>query len=595
MAHKAAYGALFVLLFLSVIFVTVICLLGRDGTTQHESFPFWQRTIVYQVYPRSLCDSAGDGTGDLRGITSQADYLRALGVGTVWLSPVYPSPMADFGYDIADFVGIEPLFGTMADFEELRAALHDRGLKLMMDFVPNHSSDEHEWFVKSKRKEEPYTDYYIWAEPKGFNETGEPIPPNNWLSVFRGSAWTWVEERQQFYYHQFLAKQPDLNYRNERVREEMKNVLRFWLEKGVDGFRVDAITHLFEAEDLSLDEPVASPSGTDDPLDYGYLNHTLTLNQPETFSVVKEWRDVLDLYPDKAMIVEVFGEEIEEVMKYYGNDSVPLADFPFNFLLIEHLRNRSDLTGFALKDTIDMWLDNMPEGKWPNWVLGNHDYGRVGSRFGADAVDALNMLVLLLPGTPVTYNGEEIGMVNTFISWEDTQDPQGCRYGPEHYQEFSRDPERTPMQWDHSPFAGFTQGNSTWLPVNENYKEVNVQAQLQAEESHLKIYKELAALRKEESFTRGHVAYPVVTFEIFSVMRYLEGYESYLLVINTSEGEVEVDLHHHSNVELPPSAVVILRSVTDTSNSTVPGSVVKLSELILVPGEGLLLNLIEEE
>ncbi|XP_042857796.1 maltase A3-like isoform X2 [Penaeus japonicus] len=569
--------------------------MNKKLNVKRRRIPWWQSEIIYQVYPRSFCDSNGDGVGDLKGITSKADYLKDLGVGAVWLSPVYPSPMADFGYDIADFVGIEPLFGTMADFEELRAALHDRGLKLMMDFVPNHSSDEHEWFVKSKRKEEPYTDYYIWADPKGFSATGQPIPPNNWLSVFRGSAWTWVEERQQFYYHQFLAKQPDLNYRNERVREEMKNVLRFWLDKGVDGFRVDAITHLFEVEDLSQDEPFAADSGTDDPLDYGYLNHTLTLNQPETFTVVKEWRDVLDQYPDKAMIIEVFGEEIDEVMKYYGNDTVPLADFPFNFLLIEHLRSRGDLTGFALKDTIDLWMDNMPEGKWPNWVLGNHDNGRVGSRFGADAVDALNMLSLLLPGTPVTYNGEEIGMVNTFISWEDTQDPQGCRYGPEHYQEYSRDPERTPMQWDNSSFAGFTKGNSTWLPVNENYKELNVKAQLQAEETHLKIYKELARLRKEETFVRGHVAYPVVTFEIFSVMRYLEGYESYLLVINTSEQEVEVDLHHNSNMELPPSAVVVLRSITDTANATVPGSVVKLSEMILVPGEGLLLNLIEED
>lgn len=593
MASKRCFGIFFFLLFLIIIGVTIICIIAKDGIKHQETYPFWQRTIVYQVYPRSFCDHDGDGTGDLQGILSKADYLKELGVGTVWLSPIFSSPMADFGYDVSNFTAVEPLFGTMDDFDALRAALHDRGLRLVLDFVPNHSSDEHEWFVKSRRREEPYTDYYIWADPKGFDEAGHPIPPNNWLSVFRGSAWAWAEERQQFYFHQFLAKQPDLNYRNQRVREEMMQVLRFWLDRGADGFRVDAVKFLFEVEDINQNESIAIDPETDDPLDYYHLNHTLTINQPETLEVVREWRDILDQYSDRVMMVEVYDDDIAQVMNYYGNDSVPLADFPFNFLLIDRFHNRSDLSGAAIKDALDLWMDNMPEGKWPNWVLGNHDNGRVGSRFGEDLVDALNMLVLLLPGTPVTYYGEEIGMLNTFISWEDTQDPQACNHGHEGYESYSRDPERTPMQWDNTTLAGFTTGNSTWLPVNDNYKDLNVKAQEHAETSHLKIYEELARLRKEETFTKGRTAYPVISNEVFSLLRYLEGYESYLLVINTSEEELEVDLHHHANMELPLTAEVVLRSVTDTAEATVPGSEIHLSEVKLMAGEGLLLTFTE--
>ncbi|XP_063608438.1 maltase 1-like [Penaeus indicus] len=470
MPNKKCLICFFFLFFLIIIGVTVICLIAKDGIKHEETYPFWQRTIVYQVYPRSFCDHDGDGTGDLQGILSKADYLKELGVGTVWLSPIFSSPMADFGYDVANFTAIEPLFGTMEDFDALRAALHDRGLRLVLDFVPNHSSDEHEWFVKSRRKEEPYTDYYIWADPKGFDEEGQPIPPNNWLSVFRGPAWTWAEERQQFYFHQFLAKQPDLNYRNQRVREEM----------------------MVRGKSISV----------------------------------------------------------------------------FEMMAVEFMS-----TFFA--------------------QLGNHDNGRVGSRFGEDLVDALNMLILLLPGTPVTYYGEEIGMLNTFISWEDTQDPQACNHGLDGYEDYSRDPERTPMQWDNSTLAGFTTGNSTWLPVNDNYKELNVKAQQHAEKSHLKIYEELARLRKEETFTKGLTAYPVISNEVFTLLRYLEGYESYLLVINTSEEELEVDLHQHANMELPPTAEVVLRSVTDTAEETVPGSEIHLSEVKLVAGEGLLLTFTE--
>ncbi|KAG0719013.1 Maltase 1 [Chionoecetes opilio] len=371
---------------------------------------------------------------------------------------------------------------------------------MVMDFVPNHSSDQHEWFKKSETKEGNYTDYYVWADAKGMDKQNSPIPPNNWVSDYGGTAWAWSEQRHQFYYHQFLKEQPDLNYRNDHVKEEMKEVLRLWLEKGVDGFRVNALKYLVEENDLSLDEPMSSNNP-------GELNHTFTTNHPETFQVLEEWHELVNQYHDKLLMVEVYSE-VQDVMKYYGNDSVPLADFPFNVFMLENLTNRSLLSGYSLKDTISLWLNHMPKGKWPNWVLGNHDIGRVASRLGKDLVDALNMVLLLLPGTPITYYGEEIGMENTDISWEDTKDPEGCRWGKEFYKEHSRDPERTPMQWNDGPSAGFTSGNSTWLPINPNYTEINVAAQRNAKQSNLKLYHDLTELRQEETFTKGVLSFP---------------------------------------------------------------------------------------
>ncbi|XP_068234691.1 probable maltase isoform X2 [Palaemon carinicauda] len=563
-----------------------------DKGSKRKRVPWWQREVLYQVYPRSFLDRNGDGIGDLKGITSKVDYFKEIGVGAIWLSPIYTSPMADFGYDIANFTDIDPIFGTMEDFDELLDTYHGKGLKVIMDFVPNHSSDEHEWFKKSVKKEYPFTDYYIWSDPLSFNKS-EPVPPNNWLSVFRGSAWTWSEERKQFYFHQFLDKQPDLNFRNPDVQEEMLGILKFWLDKGVDGFRVDALKHLFEVEDVHQDEPVAKDSGIDDKMDYGYLNHTLTVNQPETFGVLRKWRELIDLYSDKLMMVEVYeGQDLGTLMKYYGNETDPLADFPFNFLMIEGLHNRTELTGFSLKSAVTLWLDNMPSGKWPNWVLGNHDNHRVGSRLGSDLVDALNMMSLLLPGTAITYYGEEIGMEDTWISWEDTKDPQGCRYGPERYAEYSRDPERTPMQWDNTSFAGFTTASDTWLPVNENYKTLNVKAQKDATYSHLSVYQSLTQLRKLDVFTTGRIAYPSITEDVFSFVRYADETATYyLVVINTSEEELTVDLHHDASFDLPKTGTVVVRSITDTSEETVPGSEVSLDSVKMVGGEGLVFSL----
>ncbi|KAB7503540.1 hypothetical protein Anas_13046 [Armadillidium nasatum] len=277
-----------------------------------------------------------------------------------------------------------------------------------------------------------------------------------------------------------------------------QNVFRFWLDKGVDGFRVDALKYLVEVEDVyGADEPIAQDSGITDPTQYYYLNHTFTINLPETFKITRGWYDILDSYDERFMMTEVYDDDISQIMRYYGNESYPISDFPFNFLLITKLFNRSDLTGTNLKNLVDLWMDNMPSGRWPNWVLGNHDNKRVSSRFGVDLIDALNMFILLLPGTPTTYYGEEIGMVDTYISYEDTQDPAGCNNGPEHYTETSRDPARTPMQWDES----------------KNAVENSV------EQSHLLVYKELAKLRLKKTFQFGKLEFQTVTDEVVAFMR----------------------------------------------------------------------------
>ncbi|XP_045120474.1 maltase A1-like [Portunus trituberculatus] len=610
MRRSYMFGGAFVVLFIAIIVIIVVCVSSKNGwKKQNPDEPeFWEKGAVYQVYPRSFSDSDKDGTGDLMGVVDHLDYLKELGVVTVWISPIFESPMKDFGYDISNYTTIDRIFGTMNDFEVLVTETHRNGLKLVLDFVPNHTSNQHEWFIKSESKEGNYTDYYVWAEAKGFDENNTAIPPNNWMSEFGGSAWEWSDTRGEFYYHQFLVEQPDLNYRSEHVKEEMKVSGRSKIRKKKNQSCIleDMLSNIqsqkyisrqrllpfckiivsFALQDLGIDEPTDS----DNP---ALLQHIFTTNQPETFQVLREWRELVDKYHEKVLMVEVYSE-VEDVMRYYGNDSVSLAHFPFNFFMLEALNNRSTLTGYDIKDTISLWLDNMPEGKWPNWVLGNHDNGRVASRLGKDMVDALNMVVLLLPGTPLTYNGEEIGMEDTFISWEDTKDPEGCRWGRDHYQEHSRDPERTPMQWNGGYMAGFTNGDNTWLPINPDYEEINVALQKNATHSHLKFYQHVTKIRQEETFKKGEITFPTYDDSTFSFIRSLEGYPSYLAVVNIATVNRTVNMHLGANFPLPNEGEIVICSSTSEAKETPNGSMVSLDSLALMAGEGILLKLPEK-
>lgn len=374
--------------------------------SHHEpKLEWWQNGLFYQIYPRSFKDSNGDGVGDLKGIIEKLPYLKELGIDGAWLSPIFKSPMVDHGYDIEDFYSIDPLFGTNADAEELFKKAKELGIKIILDFVPNHTSNQSQWFLKSIDKHPEYKDYYIWHDGKRL-PSGERLPPNNWVSVFYGSAWTWNAKRQQFYLHQYAKEQPDLNFRNPKVVEEMKNVLRFWLKKGAAGFRIDAISHLYEDAHFP-DEP---PSNlTNDPLSYEYLRHDYTKDLDEVYEMVYQWRELTDKWQidnggDSRILMSEAYVNLTEWPRYFAsrnNKSRLGAQMPFNFNPLMLLKMNSTANDF--QKVINDVIASVANGTRLNWVMGNHDRARYGSRFGAEKIDSVLTLVMTLPGIAVTY------------------------------------------------------------------------------------------------------------------------------------------------------------------------------------------------
>uniref|UniRef100_A0A8C2L7Q3 Amino acid transporter heavy chain SLC3A1 n=1 Tax=Cyprinus carpio TaxID=7962 RepID=A0A8C2L7Q3_CYPCA len=531
---------------------------------------WWQLSPVYQVYPRSFKDSNADGVGDLKGIKEKLSHFEYLNIKAVWISPFYKSPMRDFGYDVEDFRQIDPIFGTMEDFDELLASMHDKGLKLIMDYIPNHTSDKHIWFQLSRNGTEPYKDYYIWV-----NCTRDK-PPNNWVSVFGNSTWEYDEVRQQCYFHQFLKEQPDLNYRNPRVIEEMTDIIHFWLKKGVDGFRMDAVKHMLEATHLR-NEPQVDPDQDPSTVDTEFeLYHDYTYTQQGLHEILTNWRIDLDAYSREPgryrfMVVECYDyEEIDKTMRYYGTSYVTESDFPFNFYL---LYLPDDLSGNQAKSLVHLWMSNMPKGKWPNWVVGNHDKPRIGSSAGTEYIRAINMLLLTLPGTPTTYYGEEIGMVNVNVSV--IQDPFGHN---------SRDPQRTPMQWDDKLNAGFSDSeNGTWLDIAPDYSTVNVELQQADAHSTVSQYRALSLLRGAElALSRGWFCFVWSDVNVFAYLRELDGLnKAFLVVLNFGE-DTTTDLS--SVTELPDTLTVHLSTVP-ISQKTFTKSRIPTSR-----GQGMLLE-----
>ncbi|XP_029161383.1 maltase 1-like [Nylanderia fulva] len=497
---------------------------------------WWNHTVFYQIYPRSFMDSDNDGVGDLKGVTSKLEHFVTSGVGAIWLSPINRSPMVDFGYDISDFKDIDKIFGTMSDFQNLLTRAKELGLKVILDLVPNHTSDEHYWFRESINRTGKYEHYYIWAD----GEDNNTSPPNNWISLFGGRAWSYNLTRNQWYLHQFHKRQPDLNYTNPDVQEEMKEVILFWLRKGVDGFRVDAVPYLFEAN-YTLDEPKSGKEGVTKD-DHDYLNHVLTKDLPETYELVQSWRRILDEYADqyntseKVMMTEAY-TTLENTIKYYNYGS----HIPFNFNFITKANNASNATMF--KNIIDDWMKGIPNGGVANWVMGNHDNNRIASRFPG-RTDQMTMLAMILPGVAVTYYGEEIGMVDKMdISWNDTQDPQACNAGEEKYQSRSRDPARTPFQWSFDVNAGFSKAKKTWLPVHENYIDVNLVVEKFVNESHYRVYRALTELRNtSDALKFGSLTTDVINNTVLCVLRKTSK-EEVILLINFSDTDIQkVDL-----------------------------------------------------
>ena len=457
-----------------------------------DEYLWWQRGIFYQVYPRSFQDSDGDGVGDLPGITSRLDYLQWLGADAVWLSPIFPSPMADFGYDVADYTGIDRLFGTLADFDRLLAEAHARGMKVILDYVPNHTSDEHPWFLESRSsRDNPKRDWYIWRDPAPGGG-----PPNNWLSMFGGGAWEWDAATGQYYLHLFDVKQPDLNWRNPVVQAAMLDALRFWLDRGVDGFRVDVMWLLIKDDQFRDNPPNPDYQPGQHPISQQIQLYTM--DRPETHDIVAMMRCVLDEYDERMMVGEIY-LPTDRLMTYYGAQMLE-AHLPFNFQLI-----LLPWSARPVAAAIDAYEAALPMGGWPNWVLGNHDNSRIASRIGAAQARVAAMLLLTLRGTPTVYYGDELGMHDVDIPQELVQDPQG-----KNIPGFSRDPERTPMQWDAGPSAGFSTG-APWLPLAGDYRVSNVVAQRDDPRSMLALHRRLIELRRAERALHVGSYAPVAT------------------------------------------------------------------------------------
>ncbi|MBI5478311.1 MAG: DUF3459 domain-containing protein [Deltaproteobacteria bacterium] len=457
-----------------------------------ETAPWWRRGVVYQVYPRSFQDSNGDGIGDLPGVRQRLDYLAWLGVDAVWLSPFYPSPMADFGYDVADYCGVDPIFGTLADFEALVEDAHARGLRVVVDFVPNHTSARHPWFVESRASRQgPRRDWYLWRDPAPGGG-----PPNNWLAHFGGSAWTLDERTGQYYLHAFLPEQPDLNWRNPDVRAAMHDVLRFWLDRGVDGFRVDVIWHLLKDEQFRDNPPAPDSDPRHGPS--RALLPIYTTDQPGVHEIVRGLRRVLDEHArrgdrpagrrDAPVLIGEIYLPVERLVRYYG-ERLDECHLPFNFQLLQ-LPWRAD----AIRAAIARYEAALPPGAWPNWVLGNHDHHRIATRVGPAQARVAAVLLLTLRGTPTLYCGDEIGLRDIEVPPALVQDPYerscpGVGLG--------RDPERAPMPWGGGPGAGFTTGRP-WLPRGADAATVNVSTQRDDPASMLALHRRLLALRRAE-------------------------------------------------------------------------------------------------
>ena len=562
--------------------------------SEFDAKQWWQTGVIYQVYPRSFQDTDGDGVGDLRGITARLDYLKGLGVDAVWLSPIYPSPMADFGYDVSDYTGIDLLFGTMEDFDALLAAAHAKGLRVILDFVPNHTSDQHPWFVESRSsKTNAKRDWYLWHDAAPAGDDWKPAKervPNNWMSQFGGPAWTWDEGTQQFYLHSFLKEQPDLNWRNPEVRAAMYAAMRFWLERGVDGFRMDVLWLLIK-DAYYRDNPLDTANGDGTRM---LLPHNA--DQPETLEIVAEMRAVMDAYgptigevksgSNRVLIGEIY-LPLDRLVRYYGTPQrasalagdpglgpqLSGANLPFNFQLIQ-TRWAAD----AVADVIRTYEGLLPTGAWPNYVLGNHDQSRLATRIGAQQARAAAMLLLTLRGTPTMYYGDELGMVDVAIAPDQVRDPAEKNQPG---QGKGRDPERSPMMWVNAANAGFAPpGAVPWLPLEPGWETENAAEQAQRPTSMLMLYRKLLALRQQhDTLHAGGIADVAAEGAVLRYRRVgLPDGES-------SDFQVLLNLGAEVATVACAKGIVVLTTLLDGEGSSVEGTVT------VEAGEGLLIAL----
>lgn len=498
--------------------------------------PWWRGAIIYQIYPRSLMDSNGDGVGDIPGIISKLDYIASLGVDAIWVSPFFRSPMKDFGYDISDYRDVDPLFGSLDDIDELIRQSHQRGLKVMIDQVLSHTSDQHDWFQESRSsRDNAKADWYVWADP---SEDG--TPPNNWLSIFGGSAWEWEPRRGQYYLHNFLKSQPDLNYHNPDVQQQILQEVEFWLKRGVDGFRLDAINFCFHDKLLRSNppKPAAERKGRgfseDNP--YAFQRHLYNNTQPENIAFLQKLRALFDRYDQIVSLGEISSENSLQTMADYsrGNDKLHMT---YSFELLTE-----DFSPQYIRETVSTLEDNLGEG-WPCWAIGNHDVARVVSRWGRDkACDELakmlNAMLLSLRGSVCTYQGEELGLGEVSLNLEQLQDPYGITFWPMFK---GRDGCRTPMPWSDQENGGFSSA-SPWLPVAEEHRKRSVARQNDDQQSVLNSYRRFTAWRKAQPALRyGDIEFVQLHRDVLSFYRRCDE-QILFCCFNFSDAEVVLSL-----------------------------------------------------
>ncbi len=479
----------------------------RMSRPQTEPDLWWQEGVLYQIYPRSFFDSSGDGVGDLAGIISKIDYLSSLGISGIWLSPIYPSPMKDFGYDISDYLDVDPTFGDLSTFDRLLSELHSCGIKLIMDLVPNHTSDRHEWFIEASSSiTSPKRNFYIWADPGP-----DGGPPNNWKASFGGSAWTYHEPTGQYYLHSFLPEQPDLNWRNPEVADAIRDVMRFWFDRGVDGFRIDVVHMLAKDPELK-----------DDPPDNPFAH---VLSRPEVHDYVRLLRATADEYEGRMLVGETFVLDVDYLLEFYGNgaDELHLA-FNFPFALC-------GWNARYMAKILERTLEKIPAGARPCFMFSNHDLPRHPRRFGEASIKPAAVLLLSLPGTPFVYMGEEIGMTGKTPPKERLLDPGG------------RDGARTPFQWNRSPNAGFCPPDiEPWLPVSDDYESVNVEVEETDPSSTLSLYRRMISYRNgSAALKRGSYSPLRIEDKLWVFTRKADD-DEVLVAVNMSDEPADVDL-----------------------------------------------------
>ncbi|NMB55366.1 MAG: DUF3459 domain-containing protein [Leptolinea sp.] len=537
----------------------------------NQSALWWKNGVIYQIYPRSFQDSNGDGIGDLQGVINRMDYLaKTLGVDAIWLSPFYPSPQADFGYDVSNYCDVDPVFGDLATFDKLLREAHERGIKVIIDIVPNHTSNQHPWFIESRsNRDNPKRDWYVWRDAKV-----DGTPPNNWLAVFGGSSWEWDEKTGQYYLHSFLKEQPDLNWRNPDVQKAMFDVYRFWLDRGVDGFRIDVAHYIMKDPELK-DNPVnrdpskgeLKPTG-----EYGKMLHLYDKGHPDVHGIYRELRRILNSYqPPRYSVGEIHILDWKEWATYYGQNDDELH-MPFNFSLLV-----TPWKALALRKTVEAVESVTPPWGWPNYVLGNHDEPRLASRLGLQKARQAAMLLLTLRGTPTLYNGDEFGQMNVTIPLEEQKDPWGKRVPGT-----GRDQNRTPNQWTPGTNAGFTaEGAIPWLPLADNYQMVNMQTELDDPASFLNLYRKLLAFRRQSNALRvgRYEAIDPVPEACFAYLRQA-GNETIIIAFNMSDITMRLDLRRFGNIE-------IIISTELNRNGTIDAARIDLS-----PWEGLVMRII---